>query len=193
MWLSFLRFEPLNTKRPFYMALERQVMSWDRHKHVLGLNQLRGPHPSPSDNFITNKIRYSRTCLKTALYSKLLSIKNSLIVPINVYNFNLYIKGNCWERPHFQVPLSGLYIQVWLYMYCQLLPFNCSFSNFKVHVLIVIFQEYLVGKLASNYIGAYHSLHHFKYNLYKRCLAKVCCHHYKLCIWVIDTCFVYTG
>jgi hypothetical protein len=43
------------------MALERQVVSWDRHKNVLGLNQLRGPHPSPSDNFITNKIRYSRT------------------------------------------------------------------------------------------------------------------------------------
>lgn len=33
--------------------------------------------------------------------------------------------------------------------------------------------EYLLGKSASHYIGAYHSLHHFKYNLYKRCLAKV--------------------
>jgi hypothetical protein len=68
MSLSFLRFEPLNTKRPFYMALERQVMSWDRHKNVLGLNRLRGPHPSPSDNLITNNIRYSQTCLKGQLY-----------------------------------------------------------------------------------------------------------------------------
>lgn len=33
--------------------------------------------------------------------------------------------------------------------------------------------EFLVGRTASNYIGAFHSLHHFKYNLYKRCLAKV--------------------
>ena len=34
---------------------------------------------------------------QTPLYNKSLSIKDSLIFPINdsAYNFNLYIKGNC--------------------------------------------------------------------------------------------------
>ena len=32
----------------------------------------------------------------------------------SAYNFNLYIKDNCSARPHFNVPLSGLYIQVGL-------------------------------------------------------------------------------
>ena len=30
------------------------------------------------------------------------------------YNFNLFMKGNCSLRPHFQISLSGLYIQVFL-------------------------------------------------------------------------------
>ncbi|XP_046579161.1 LOW QUALITY PROTEIN: uncharacterized protein LOC124286770 [Haliotis rubra] len=33
--------------------------------------------------------------------------------------------------------------------------------------------EFMIGKTAAQYVGVYHSLHHFKYNLYKRCLAKV--------------------
>jgi len=32
---------PLNThKRPQHMALEIQVLAWDRHKYVVGLNQI---------------------------------------------------------------------------------------------------------------------------------------------------------
>lgn len=33
--------------------------------------------------------------------------------------------------------------------------------------------EFMIGKTAASYVGPYHSLYHFKYNLYKRCLAKV--------------------
>ncbi|XP_060070010.1 uncharacterized protein LOC132550030 [Ylistrum balloti] len=34
-------------------------------------------------------------------------------------------------------------------------------------------MEFMIGKTAASYVGPYHSLYHFKYNLYKRCLAKV--------------------
>lgn len=33
--------------------------------------------------------------------------------------------------------------------------------------------EFMIGKTAAKYVRPYHSLYHFKYNLYKRCLAKV--------------------
>jgi len=33
----------------------------------------------------------------------------------SAYNFNMHIKESCSQRPHFQAPLSGLYIQIWLY------------------------------------------------------------------------------
>ena len=34
-------------KRPQHMTLEIQVLAWDRHKHVVGLNLLNSSHPSP--------------------------------------------------------------------------------------------------------------------------------------------------
>ena len=34
-------------------------------------------------------------------------------------------------------------------------------------------QEFMIGKTASKFVGPYHTLFHFKYNLYKRCQAKV--------------------
>ena len=34
------------------------------------------------------------------------------LIMYSAYNFNLYIKDNCSARPHFNVPLSGLDIQV---------------------------------------------------------------------------------
>lgn len=34
-------------------------------------------------------------------------------------------------------------------------------------------QEFMIGKTAAMYVGSYHSLYHFKYHLYERCLAKV--------------------
>ena len=80
------------------------------------------------------------------------------------------------------------------YRFNCIVNFDLLIVYFQIlHVLIIKFQEYLVGKSASNYIGAYHSLHHFKYNLYKRCLAKVCCHyHYKLIKRAIDvTCVLF--
>ena len=48
------------------------------------------------------------------------------------------------------------------------------FSHVQVYdVFLVVLQEFMVGKTAAHYIRPYHSLYHFKYNLYKRCLAKV--------------------
>ncbi|KAJ8298612.1 hypothetical protein KUTeg_022672, partial [Tegillarca granosa] len=34
-------------------------------------------------------------------------------------------------------------------------------------------MEFLIGRMAANYVGTYHSLYHYKYNLYKRCVAKI--------------------
>jgi len=34
-------------KGPQHMTLEIQVLAWDRHKNVVGLNQLMGSQPSP--------------------------------------------------------------------------------------------------------------------------------------------------
>ncbi|KAL5006830.1 hypothetical protein ScPMuIL_015636 [Solemya velum] len=36
-----------------------------------------------------------------------------------------------------------------------------------------IAKEFFIGKVAAQYVKPFHSLYHFKYNLYKRCLAKV--------------------
>jgi hypothetical protein len=36
------------------MTLEIQILTWDRHKDVVGLNQLMGSQPSPFDNWISN-------------------------------------------------------------------------------------------------------------------------------------------
>jgi hypothetical protein len=48
------------------------------------------------------------------IYNKSLSIKEISFsqLMISVYNFNLYIKGSCSSKSHFQVPLSALYIPV---------------------------------------------------------------------------------
>jgi hypothetical protein len=35
------------------MALEIQALACDRHKNVVGLNQLMGSQPSPLDNWIS--------------------------------------------------------------------------------------------------------------------------------------------
>ena len=42
-----------------------------------------------------------------------------------------------------------------------------------VHFCIVVFQEFMIGKTAAKYVKPYHNLYHFKYNLFKRCQAKV--------------------
>eukprot|EP00106_Octopus_bimaculoides_P014008 XP_014781450.1 PREDICTED: uncharacterized protein LOC106877154 [Octopus bimaculoides] len=34
-------------------------------------------------------------------------------------------------------------------------------------------QEFMIGKTAAMYVGSYHSLYHFKYHIYERCLAKI--------------------
>ena len=40
------------------MALEIQALACDRHKNVVGLNQLMGSQPSPLDNWISNGNTY---------------------------------------------------------------------------------------------------------------------------------------
>jgi hypothetical protein len=40
------------------MMLEIQVLAWDRHKDVAGLNRLMGSQPSPLDNWISNSNIY---------------------------------------------------------------------------------------------------------------------------------------
>ena len=41
-------------KIPQYMMLEIQVLAWDGHINVAGLNRLMGSQPSPLDNWISN-------------------------------------------------------------------------------------------------------------------------------------------
>jgi hypothetical protein len=36
------------------MLMEIQVLVWDRHKYVVGLNQLMGSQPPHLDNWISN-------------------------------------------------------------------------------------------------------------------------------------------
>jgi len=40
------------------MTLEIQVLVWDGHKNVAGLNRLLGSQPSPLDNWISNGKTY---------------------------------------------------------------------------------------------------------------------------------------
>jgi hypothetical protein len=49
-------------KTPRYMRLKTQVLAWDRHTNMAGLNRLKGSQPSPPDNWISNGI-YGETYL----------------------------------------------------------------------------------------------------------------------------------
>jgi hypothetical protein len=40
------------------MTLVIQILAWDRHKNVAGLNSLMRSHPSPLDNWIYNSNTY---------------------------------------------------------------------------------------------------------------------------------------
>jgi hypothetical protein len=40
------------------MALKLQVLAWDNHKNVVGLNRLMGSQISPLDNLISNGNTY---------------------------------------------------------------------------------------------------------------------------------------
>ena len=44
--------------RPQHIMLEIQVLAWDKHNNVAGLNQLMGSLPSPHDNWISNRKIY---------------------------------------------------------------------------------------------------------------------------------------
>jgi hypothetical protein len=53
----------LNRKKtPQYMRLKTQVLAWDKHTNMAGLNRLKGSQPSPPDNWISNGI-YGETYL----------------------------------------------------------------------------------------------------------------------------------
>ena len=43
----------INTKRPQHVTLEIQALAWDRHKNVVGLNQLMGSQHSSLDDWIS--------------------------------------------------------------------------------------------------------------------------------------------
>jgi len=43
------------------MTLEIQVLAWDRHKHVVGLNGLIGSKLSPLDNWILHDNTHKQT------------------------------------------------------------------------------------------------------------------------------------
>jgi hypothetical protein len=42
------------------MALDMQLLAWDRHKNVVGINQLMGFQSYPLDNLISNSNRYKQ-------------------------------------------------------------------------------------------------------------------------------------
>jgi hypothetical protein len=54
----------------------------------------------------------------------------------NAYNFNLYTEGNYSLRAHFKVPLSVLYIQVWLYMYDEPTTGILYFFIWDINIII---------------------------------------------------------
>jgi hypothetical protein len=54
----------LNTKRPRQMTLEINVLVWNRHKNVAGLNRLIRSQPSPLDNWVSNGNTYINKYLK---------------------------------------------------------------------------------------------------------------------------------
>jgi len=51
--------------KPWPMTLEIQVLAWDRHKHVAGLNRLMGLQCSPFDNWISSGHTYISKWWKT--------------------------------------------------------------------------------------------------------------------------------
>jgi hypothetical protein len=49
-----LTFIQWTQKNPWHMTLEIQILDWDRHKTVAGLNWLSGYKSSPLDNWFSN-------------------------------------------------------------------------------------------------------------------------------------------
>jgi len=59
---STSHLKPFNTKRPYYMTTEIQILASDRHKNVARLNQLMGSEPSLSRLFdLWWQYRYKQT------------------------------------------------------------------------------------------------------------------------------------
>ena len=66
---------------------------------------------------LNKMINTNQTCLTGNLYiAKEITVYkgHSHFLPLmnSAYNLKLYIKGNCSQRAHFQVPLGALYTQV---------------------------------------------------------------------------------
>ena len=51
------------------------------------------------------------------------------------HNFNLYIKGNCSQRPHFQVAFSGLYTGCIVFCNLFFLKHYGGFFKYNKHSL----------------------------------------------------------
>ena len=71
------------------MTLEIQVLAWDRHKNVAGLNRLKGSQPSsPVDNWITNNTYIVYKCMIKEIDSLLNVIQNvKKILFMHCFNF----------------------------------------------------------------------------------------------------------
>ena len=52
-------------KRPRHMVLEMQILDWNRHKNMAGLNRIMGTQPSHLDNLISKGNTYKHTIEKT--------------------------------------------------------------------------------------------------------------------------------
>ncbi|KAK3602640.1 hypothetical protein CHS0354_034229 [Potamilus streckersoni] len=53
-------------------------------------------------------------------------------------------------------------------------PYNrYTLEDLPVGAANLTSQEFMIGKTAAKHVGPYHNLYHYKYNLYKRCLAKI--------------------
>ena len=52
-------------KRPRHMVLEKQILDWNRHTNMAGLNRIMGTQPSHLDNLISKGNTYKHTIEKT--------------------------------------------------------------------------------------------------------------------------------
>ena len=108
-----------------YMMLEIQLLVWDMHKHVMGLNRLMGSQPSTSNSWVSNN--------NTDIYNRRIDISifsNEIVYFVNVNNFPVghvlfSINYDRWNEriiPHDKTNKYNLYKQN--YTLCQFHFYN---------------------------------------------------------------------
>jgi len=128
-------------KRPCHMMLEIQVLVWDRHKNVAGLNRLLGSQPSPFD--ASNSISSGNT----DVYKLYWTPEWQIIYLFCFNNIQLYHGGQFywWRKPEKTNNLSQVTDKL-----DHIMLYTLPWSRFELTTSVVIGTD-CIGSCKSNY------------------------------------------